>query len=293
VYPSKDIVQTALAVPALSTLVKAVVAGNLTGALSQPNGPYTVFAPTDTAFGKLPQGELDYLLTHPKELDAVLLYHVLPQWVYSTQIYNLEAARTLNGQDLVFFIDGSNVIINGYSNVVQANVDCSNGEVHLIDTVLIPNAVRERMNAVLGVSSGAPLPNIVQLAEQTPQLSTLVKAVVAGGLVNTLEGPGPFTVFAPNDAAFAALPNGVLAYLLSHVTDLDTVLTYHVVAGNVTSNMLTNGEQVPTVEGANVTVHISGSSVYINQAQVIAANVFASNGVVHLIDSVLLPPALF
>lgn len=290
--PAKDIVTTAVGVSTLSTLVTAVKAAGLVGALSMPNGPYTVFAPSDDAFAALPAGELDYLLQHPIELANVLRYHLLDHRVYSTQIKQFATARTIQGEEVVFFVNGSTVLINGVAAVEVADVDATNGVVHIISAVLVPQATREAAARWNAARSGAPaLPNIVELAEATPSLSTLVQAVVAGGLVSTLEGTGPFTVFAPLNIAFASLPNGVLDYLLNNTSVLDEVLTYHVVAGAVTSNQLSNGEQVPTVEGGNVTVSIVNGGVYINDARVVTANLAASNGVVHIIDRVLLPPA--
>ena len=132
---------------------------------------------------------------------------------------------------------------------------------------------------------------IVDLAVATPDLSTLVTALKAGGLVGTLSGQGPFTVFAPTNEAFTALPNGVLANLLKpeNKAKLDDVLTYHVVAGTVRAEDLKDGEKLRTLEGKELTVRLSGKEVLINSAKVTTADVNASNGVVHIIDEVLLP----
>merc|ERR1712100_519068 len=133
---------------------------------------------------------------------------------------------------------------------------------------------------------------VVDLAVATADLSTLVTAVKAAGLVDTLSGKGPFTVFAPTNEAFAKLDKRVLHYLLepAHVQELKKVLTYHVVAAEAKSTDLKNGEEIKTVEGGDVKVTLSGSSVKINNANVEKANVLASNGVVHIIDKVLIPP---
>merc|ERR1711865_1329532 len=137
---------------------------------------------------------------------------------------------------------------------------------------------------------------IVELAVATPDLSTLVTALKAGGLVDTLSGKGPFTVFAPTNEAFAKLPAATLAHLLdpANVKELDAVLTYHVVAGVAAfSKDLTDGEKIKTVEGQDVTASIyKGNRIFINKALVTTADVSASNGVIHIIDTVLsLPPA--
>ena len=143
----------------------------------------------------------------------------------------------------------------------------------------------------------APAPpagkTIVDVAIATPDLSTLVAAVKAGDLVGTLSSAGPFTVFGPTNEAFAALPAGTLDNLLKHKNqaELVDVLTYHVVAGNVQAKDLKDGQMLTTVEGKTLTVRIAGSTVLINSAKVVIADVEASNGVVHVVDGVLLPGA--
>merc|ERR1719240_217326 len=132
---------------------------------------------------------------------------------------------------------------------------------------------------------------IVDLAVATPDLSTLVTAVKAAGLVDTLSGKGPFTVFAPTNEAFAKLDKRVLDYLLEpqHKAQLAKVLTYHVVAAEAKSTDLKNGEEIKTVEGQQVRVELFGGHVKINNADVTKADVEATNGVVHIIDQVLIP----
>lgn len=135
-------------------------------------------------------------------------------------------------------------------------------------------------------------PDVVGAALAAPNLSTLVTAVSAAGLVETLQGPGPFTVFAPTDEAFAALPAGTVETLLEpeNLADLQGVLTYHVVPGMVTAADLTEGMELTTVQGETLTVSLAGGAT-INGAAVVTADVLVSNGVVHIIDAVLLPSA--
>ena len=144
---------------------------------------------------------------------------------------------------------------------------------------------------------GTSSQNVVQIAEHTPQLSTLVAAIKAAGLVHTLEGAGPFTVFAPTNRAFAALPKGTLKTLLkpANKAELAGILTYHVVPGALMSSQITPGA-VKTVNGASFTVSTADGKVTITDgkdrtAQVVKANIAASNGVIHVINGVLLPPA--
>lgn len=136
--------------------------------------------------------------------------------------------------------------------------------------------------------------DIVGLAAGNENLSTLVTAVKAAGLVETLQGSGPFTVFAPTNEAFAALPAGTLESLLKpeNKAKLVSVLTYHVIGAKVMSTDLSNGQKAKTVEGEDVKVSIGTKGVMINDAKVVAADVAASNGVVHVIDKVILPPKM-
>ena len=170
----------------------------------------------------------------------------------------------------------------------NANYTCQSNQCVVSGTGL-PKA---QCTQVCGGPGPAPAPGgktIVDLAVATPDLSTLVTALKAGGLVDTLSGPGPFTVFAPTNEAFTALPAGVLANLLKNKAQLDNVLTYHVVAGAVRAEALKDGEKIKTLQGEELTVRIAGGDVFINSAKVTTADVTASNGVVHIIDGVLLP----
>jgi len=144
-----------------------------------------------------------------------------------------------------------------------------------------------------GTTKTATSGTIVDVAASNPSFKTLVAAVKAAGLVDTLSGKGPFTVFAPTDAAFAALPKGTLESLLKpeNKAKLQKILTYHVVPGAVTSSAIKPG-QVKTVEGQPVTLKVMGGKVMVNNANVTAADVKASNGVIHVIDKVILPPGL-
>ncbi|MCX6674898.1 MAG: fasciclin domain-containing protein [Methanothrix sp.] len=140
-------------------------------------------------------------------------------------------------------------------------------------------------------SGNASQKNIVDTAIAAGNFKTLTEAVTAAGLVETLSSPGPFTVFAPTDEAFAKVPKGVLEALMANKTLLTAVLTYHVVPGAVMSSDLKDGMSVKTVEGSDVKIAISPAGVMVNNAKVIQPDIKASNGVIHAIDSVILPPA--
>lgn len=146
------------------------------------------------------------------------------------------------------------------------------------------------MTAVLATASFATAngADIVDTAVAAGQFTTLVKAVQAAGLVETLKSPGPFTVFAPTDAAFAKLPAGTLEGLLKDPAKLKEVLTYHVVPGKVMAADVKNGS-VKTVQGSEAKLKVAGGKVMIDKATVVKADVLADNGVIHVIDTVILP----
>jgi uncharacterized surface protein with fasciclin (FAS1) repeats len=160
-------------------------------------------------------------------------------------------------------------------------------------TLIIASASAMTLNSQAQTMSKSKMVDIVDLAISQETLSTLVAAVKAGGLVETLKGTGPFTVFAPTNDAFKALPAGTLESLLKpeNKQQLVEILTYHVVSGKVMSTDLKDGMKAKTVQGSEVKIGVSKNGVTVNDAKVIKADVGASNGVVHVIDKVILPPA--
>jgi uncharacterized surface protein with fasciclin (FAS1) repeats len=262
--------------PVHTTLETAVIAAELADDLSGV-GPFTVFAPTDAAFAALPTGLVETLLTDPTgPLADILLYHVVSGLAPSTSLSNGEMITTLLGQDIMVTITGGNVFINN-AQVIVADLIAENGIVHVIDAVLIPE--------VLNLPA-----TVVDIIVNSPVHTTLETAVIAAELADDLSDVGPFTVFAPTDAAFAALPAGVLDALLADPTgDLADVLLYHVVGALAPSTSLSNGEVFTTLLGQDITVTITGGNVFVNNAQVIVADLLAQNGIVHVIDAVLTP----
>lgn len=148
------------------------------------------------------------------------------------------------------------------------------------------------LGAILTVPALAAEKDIVDIAAGNPNFKTLVALVKKAGLVETLKGDGPFTVFAPTDKAFAKLPKALVAKVVADKALLTKVLTYHVVAGQVLSADLSNGQKAKTVEGEDVHVRIHGKHVRINKSNVTTADIRAKNGVIHVIDTVLIPPSL-
>jgi len=307
--PSMDIVETAAADGRFTTLLAAATAADLVDALKS-EGPLTVFAPTDDAFNALPEGTVEALLQDTEALTAILTYHVLVGEITSAQIVTLDSAATLNGAKVDITVNGDGgVMVNG-ANVIIKDIVTSNGIIHVIDAVITPPATTSRTALAAQASSdygmggswisqaivegrlnwltrNLSLYNVARLAG----LNTLTAAAKAADLKNTLMRSGPFTVFAPTEDAFAVLPAGTIPTLLNDPATLANILLYHVTPGKVTASTVVtlNGELVPMANGGNVTVTVDANGVKVNDASVIAVDIMARNGVIHLIDGVLLP----
>jgi uncharacterized surface protein with fasciclin (FAS1) repeats len=283
--PIKNIVEVAKTNPDLSILVEAVVAADLATTLSAPGGTtgLTVLAPTNAAFAAL-LTELgvtkDALLANKPLLTAVLTYHVLPTRVFAANIPFGAHNTTLQGGFFKIEEVGTAVVItdarNRNSNITATDIRANNGIIHVVDKVLLPGNK-----------------TIVETAQAAPDFSILVEAVVAAGLVDTLSGTGPFTVFAPTNAAFAALLTelGITkAALLADTALLTKVLTYHVVEDVALKAELPVGN-VTTVQ--KETFSVSKTFAITDQrarvSNITATDLFTSNGVIHTIDKVILP----
>lgn len=270
----KTIVETAVAAGQFNTLVAAVKAAGLVEALSS-DGPFTVFAPTDEAFSKLPKGTLDYLLKpeNKAELQGILTYHVVADKLPAGQVVKRSGGQTLNGQWIDIKTSGDRVMID-QSRVLKTDIMCSNGIIHVIDAVILPTQS-----------------NLVEVASQTGKFNTLLKAATAAGLASTLAKDGPFTIFAPTDEAFAKLPAETLKSLLQpeNKDKLAEILKYHVVSGRVYSTQALQAGQAGTLQGQKVQIKTHDGGARVNGAKLLATDIDASNGVVHVIDEVLMP----
>lgn len=301
-----DIVDTAVAAGSFTTLAAALEAAGLVETL-KGEGPFTVFAPTDEAFAALPAGTLDTLLADPQgQLTQILLYHVVAGQVMAADVSDGLTAETVQGSPVTFTVADGSVKIND-ANIVTTDIVASNGVIHVIDAVILPPAeeavsdsaamtdtmaMSDTMAMTDTMSESAAMGDIVETAVAAGNFTTLVAAVEAAGLVETLQGEGPFTVFAPTDDAFAALPAGTIDALLADPTgDLTNILLYHVVAGKVmAADVATmNGQTVETVGGGTLTITVDGDTVMINNATVTTVDIETSNGVIHVIDTVLIP----
>lgn len=276
-----NIVKTAAAAGQFKTLVSLLVAADLDDAL-KGDGPFVVFAPTDDAFAKLPKGTVDDLLKpeNKAKLVAILKYHVIPNksgFAFENGVaYGNYEFKTLNGAS-VTLTPGDGVNRVNDAKIVTPNLTCSNGSVQVIDRVLLPPAAKKN--------------TIPAVAEKAGTFKTLLAALTAAELAEVLGGDGPFTVFAPTDEAFAKLPKGAVEKLLKpeNRKQLVGVLTYHVVTGKLSAKELVKAEGAKTLQGGRVSVGISGGRVTVNQSGVTASDVAADNGVIHVIDTVLMP----
>lgn len=273
---SKDLVQTALNAGTFKTLAAALQAAGLVETL-QSKCPFTVFAPTDEAFAKLPEGTVAKLLKpeNKQQLIAVLTYHVVPGKVMAADVVKLNGAVTVNGQRVDIKVTDGKVVID-QAEVVTADIGCSNGVIHIIDQVVLPATE-----------------SIPATAERAGTFTTLLAAAKAAGLVEVLTTKGPLTVFAPTDEAFAKLPAGTVESLLKPENQemLAAILKFHVVPGRIYSNQVLSSKELKTVQGNSLLLTMKNGNPAINGAALVATDIDAVNGVIHVIDAVMLPPA--
>lgn len=260
--------------PDHNTLELVVGLAGLDGALDAA-GSYTVFAPTDAAFALVPQPIIDALLADPSGLlTYILTYHVVTSEALSTDLFDGMVITTLSGEDVTVSIANGNVFIN-QAQVTVADIITDNGIVHVIDAVLAPGIIAN---------------NVFDIIAGSPDHTILETAIIAAGLQETLEDQYFFTVFAPTDAAFGALPAGTIESLLANPAALTNILLYHVVGEDVYSDELENGQIVTMAQNDVATITLDMSGAMINNANIVAVDLSALNGVVHVIDAVLLPP---
>ncbi|MDA7660041.1 fasciclin domain-containing protein [bacterium] len=269
-----DIVAVASSAGDFNTLIAAAKAAGLVGVL-QSDGPLTVFAPTDAAFAKLPKGTVETLLKpeNKKALVEILTYHVVPGKFEAADVLKKKTLDTANGERAKIAMKNGKPTIAGV-NIVATDVEASNGVIHVIDGVMMPE---QR--------------DIVDVAVSTGKFKTLAAALGAADLVSTLKGKGPFTVLAPNDAAFAKLPAGTVEMLLlpENKGKLKEILLAHVVPGRVYSDQVVKLKMAPTAGGFKAPISVKDGKVSIGGANVIATDIEASNGVIHVIDTVIVP----
>jgi len=352
--------------PQFSTLLTAVQAAGLTETLA--SGQYTVFAPTNAAFAKLPSDQLAMVLNDEEMLRAVLLYHVVPGKVSAQQVRSLRSAKTAQGANVTVAVSGTRVTING-ANVTRADVAACNGVIHVIDTVLMPpmTAATPAPAPAPAAAAPAPAPVVTTPAPATPvatapaapatafdvrsipstplsgaattttttettttttdtattttdtattdaaatttetvavatntvydvivadaRFSTLLDLLSDAGLTETLTS-GEYTIFAPTNEAFEALPAETLANLAANPEVLRQVLSYHVVQGRLTAAQLGAATTLNSVQGGALPLRMNGSMQMVGEASVSETVTTATNGTIFVINQVLLPPGL-
>lgn len=279
-----DIVQTAIDAGDFTALAGALTKADLVSTLQGP-GPFTVFAPTDAAFKKL--GDISGL--GKEALTPILTYHVLPGKTLAADVVKADGTRVATAlsasgganadKKVKVTVAGGKVRLDYAVNVTATDIIATNGVVHVIDNVLSPL-------------------DIVETAAATPALSTLVSAVTAADLAGALRGDGPFTVFAPTNDAFGALPHGLLTSLLqpSNKAKLQQILTYHVLPAAVPASDvfgLAGKSTINTLEGLPISVSLAGQNVFLDAAsqnsKITGTDIFTRNGIVHTVDKVLVP----
>ncbi|MFK7958923.1 MAG: fasciclin domain-containing protein [Phycisphaerales bacterium] len=270
-----DIVDVAASAGSFETLLAAAKAAGLVDVLRETS-PLTVFAPTDEAFAKLPAGTIDALLKpeNRDQLAAILSLHVVAgEALPAADLARRTAVRTLDGSRLPIDL-GASGLTAGTRSIVAADIEASNGVIHVIDEVILP-----------------PSDSIAAVATKAGSFGTLLAAVNAAGLADALAGDGPFTVFAPTDEAFAKIPGDTLAALLEprNRQALVEILTLHVVPGRVYAEDALGGASASTLNGEPVNLRFERGALRANDARVVATDIGAANGVVHVIDTVLLP----
>jgi len=211
-------------------------------------------------------------------LTNILLYHVVGSEARAADVVNMSGVETLNGQAVAITVEDGVVKLNDLATVVSTDIEASNGIIHVIDSVLVPPA-----------SESSTIADVVASNED---FSTLLAALEAAGLTETLAGAGDFTVFAPTNEAFAALPAGTLDTLLADPQgQLSQILLYHVVGSRAAAADVVNLSSVDTLQGSPITIEVVNGGVVLNDSVMVTqTDIMASNGVIHVINAVLLPP---
>jgi uncharacterized surface protein with fasciclin (FAS1) repeats len=284
--PAMSLVDVAIANGSFTTLVGALQVTGLDTVLANVDDNYTVFAPTDAAFAKLTAGTIESLTTD--QLRNILLYHVLPGKVLADGAITLaqsstNTAEAANGDNIALSFSNSTLFVNG-AKVSTADVMADNGVIHVIDNVIMPPT-----------EMGTPTSSIVEVALADPDnFSTLVTALTAANLVDTLaDETKKFTVFAPTNAAFAKIDSTTLNALLADTAALTSVLLTHVVGDATISSLdayAANGKSLTTLSTDTISVSIDETSgmLVIGGANVVISDVYTTNGVIHVIDTVIL-----
>lgn len=238
-------------------------------------GPFTVFVPTDNAFDALADGVLNKIMKDKELLKSVLLFHILSWKIYTKELKNEKRITTLNNNMKVRInLYNKKIVIDG-SKVLLADQNATNGVIHVIDKVLVP----------------LPSQNMLQYLASDGEFYKFVHSFVKVKLERKLID-GPFTLFAPTDTAFDQFPPYLLIKLVSDEKTLTDALNYHLVKGTLYTAGLTNGMVLQTVEGRSLNITMNPDKLMVNDCKITTADISVVNGVIHVIDTVLLPPVV-
>ncbi len=298
-----NIVETAISNGSFNTLVTALQATGLDTVLADESNTYTVFAPTDDAFTALGSETVNGLLADPEALKNILLYHVIPSAVDAEAAMSLAGGSVdaANNVALSISLQDGDLFINS-SKVIIADVAASNGIIHVIDAVMVPAADGSGPATIDdGSSDGSEtqgsesnLSNLVDTAVDAGSFNTLAAALVATGLDSVLADESTkYTVFAPTDAAFAELGEDTINALLGDPETLKSILLYHVIGGtevDAQTAISLAGTKITAASNREFALSVNDGDLYVNLSKVTATDVAASNGVIHVIDKVLIAP---
>lgn len=289
--PTMNIVETAVAAGNFTTLVTALQVAELDGALADETKSYTVFAPTDAAFASISADTIAAILADTDALTSILLQHVVVGEVPSVSAYTLNgmSAETLSGAEIAVAINSTtDSLMFGGANISVKDIYTNNGVIHVIDMVVVAD-----------VEVPAPTNSIVEVAVNNGSFTTLVAALQATGLDTVLANlDEEFTVFAPTDAAFALLGQETIDALLADPDALTNILLYHVVSGAAVLQdaaatiAQSDNKMVAMANEQMATLSLADAALFINKSAVSTANVMANNGVIHVVDQVILPPTV-
>lgn len=270
-----SIAAVAQAAGGFDTLLAAATAGGLAEALTT-GGPFTVFAPVDAAFAELPEAAVNNLM-QPENRDtlaSLLQHHVVAGSIDAAGVIAAGELESLAGSPLTVATEGDAVRIGGV-RILQTDIRADNGIIHVVEQVMFPEGFA----------------CIATVAQRSGQFDTLLAAAEAAGLKDALSVQGPFTVFAPTDAAFAALPEGTVENLLQpeNQADLVRLLQHHIVPGSLPADEVLANESLETLAGTSLAVTLAGEQAQIGGVNITATNIMAGNGVIHVVDTVLIP----
>ncbi len=319
-----DVFRTISTIKGLETLNSALIATNIVSELDVTTRTFTIFAPTNQAFAAMPAALRERAMANPATLRNILLYHVVVDRVTQADLLRLGSALTALGENVIVTNTGiSGTVRVNNATIIQPDIPASNGLIHIINAVLLPASVLAGTNALtstgtttatgsmtstspvtstgtatVGTGSGVKIITtdvsgltMAQVISSTPSLKTLGVALQAAGMTTTLSGTGPLTLFAPTNQAFASLPPATLSSLLNTPTSLVSVLQYHTVADRVTAADLARLGVALSTQGSPITVTVAANGVVsVNNATIVQSDIVASNGIIHLINAVLMPP---